>query len=349
MAPLINFGKSILARLKRVYWINFAFDVFARFGQQNGGLLAAGLAFFLVLAIVPLLLVGLWGLGLFYIQQPDKAVAQIHFLLAQALPGAAGDEVGHLMARAGISQDEKGLHAGPTLLKLLAEHGIAGVVGFLGIVWASMQIFVNGSVAMNAAWETKEHRGWVQLRLVALGLLVAVGVLLVMSLAATTLSKALSDNHYAKLIPFSGAINSGAVEVGAVILSGLMYSVIFKFLPAAKVSWKAALMGGFVSAVAFEIANQGLSALLLRPNKSLYGELGNLIALILWIYYSMMILLIGATVSALYAAEVEGGRTQRLKRAASSTPSAESDASSGSPLARSKERNRANRIRKSGR
>jgi len=349
MAPIVNFGKAILARLKRIFWINFTFDVFARFGQQNGGLLAAGLAFFLVLAIVPLLLVGLWGLGLVFVHHPDRAVAQIHHLLGQALPGAAGDEVGHLMARAGISQDEKGLIAGPTLLKLLAEHGIAGVVGFVGIVWASMQIFINGSAAMNAAWETKEKRGWVQLRLIALGLLVAVGVLLVLSLAATALSTAISNSQFAKAVPFSGAISSGAVELGAVILSGLMYGVIFKFLPSANVSWKAALIGGFVSAIAFEIAKKGLSVYLLKPNKSLYGELGNLIAFILWIYYSMMILLLGATVSALYASNVEGGRLQRLKRAAAATPAAEADTSSGSPLARSKERNRASRLRRSGR
>ena len=173
MAPLVNFGKSILARLKRIYWINFAFEVFARFGQQNGGLLAAGLAFFLVLAIVPLLLVGLWGLGMVYYSHPDRAVAQIqHLLETQVLPGAAGKEVQHLMERANIS-DGHG-NAGPTLLRILREHGVAGIVGLVGIVWASMQIFINGSAAMNAAWETKENRGWVKLRLIALGLLLAV-------------------------------------------------------------------------------------------------------------------------------------------------------------------------------
>ena len=345
MAPIVNFGKAILARLKRIFWIKFIFDVFERFGKENGGLLAAGLAFFLVLAIVPLLLVGLWGLGLVYAHQPDKAVAQIqHLLSTQVLPGAAGDEVKHLMERASIA-DADG-HAGPTLRKILQGHGVAGVVGLLGIVWASMQIFINGSAAMNAAWETSEKRGWLQLRGIALGLLVGVGILLVLSLAATAFSTAISSSRYAHEVPFSGAIIAGLVELGAVFVSGLMYAVIFKFLPSANVSWKAALMGGFVSAIAFEVAKKGLSVYLLKPNKSLYGELGNLIAFILSIYYSMMILLLGATVSALYASEVEGGRTQRLKRAASATPSAESDASSGSPLARSKERNRAQRLRK---
>ena len=67
---------AILVRLKRIFWIKFIFDVFERFGRDNGGLLAGGLAFFLVLAFVPLLLVGLWALGLVYAHKPDEAVVQ---------------------------------------------------------------------------------------------------------------------------------------------------------------------------------------------------------------------------------------------------------------------------------
>ena len=48
----------------------------------------------------------------------------------------------------------KAQHAGPTLLNMLQGHGIAGLVGLLGIVWAAIQIFINGSTVMNAAWQT---------------------------------------------------------------------------------------------------------------------------------------------------------------------------------------------------
>ncbi len=75
MKPLLTMLTGLLTRLKRIFVIKFTFDVFERFGKDNGGLLAAGLAFFLVLAFVPLLLVGLWGLGLVYAHKPDEAVA----------------------------------------------------------------------------------------------------------------------------------------------------------------------------------------------------------------------------------------------------------------------------------
>ena len=341
--------KTLLVRLKRIFIINFTLEVFARFGRDNGGLLAAGLAFFLVLALVPLLLVGLWGLGLVYAHKPDEAVAQIQTLLAtRILPGAANTEVVRFMAQAHIS-DGHG-HAGPTLLNIINGHGIAGLVGFLGVVWAAIQIFVNGSTAMNAAWEAKEKRNWLVLRGVALALLVGAGLLLILSLGVTAVSTAISASRFAHVFPFESALEAGAVELGAVIVSGLMYAVVFKFLPSpsANISWKSALIGGAASAIAFEVAKKGLSVFLLSPKKSLYGDLGNLIAFVLWIYYSMMILLLGAEVAAVYTSEIERKDKAQLKRASRSTPAVDASVNSSSPLARSKQRDRAQRIRKTG-
>ena len=343
-------AQAVLDRLKRIFWIKFLFEVFARFGKDNGGLLAAGLAFFLVLAFVPLLLVGLWFLGHIYANRPDEALQQIQTnILPQIIPGGgASKEVARLMTQAGIASAD-GQHAGPALLKLLRGHGLAGVLGLLTTVWAALQVFINGSSAMNAAWETQEKRNWVVLRLVALGLLVGTGILLVLSLFATGYSTRLSDSPFAHLVPFEGAAIAGLVELGAVAISALMYAVVYKFLPSARVSWKAAFAGAVFAAVAWEIAKKALAVHLLKPNTSLYGDLGNLIVFILWVLYSMTILLMGAEVSALYAAEIEGAPIARLKRSAHATPSADVAVSAGSPLARSKERDRTRRIRETGR
>ena len=349
LATLAALPAQALAATKRIFVLKFTLDVFERFGKDNGGLLAAGLAFFLVLALIPLLLVGLWGLGLVYANRLDEAVTQIQSILAnRVLPGAANDEVVRFMVQAHICDENH--HAGATLKNLVDGHGVAGLVGFLGVVWAAIQIFVNSSTAMNAAWETKESRNWFVLRGVALGLLVGAGLLLALSLVVTALSTAISASPLAHAVPFSSALQAGAVELGAVVVSALMYAVIYRYLPSpsAHISWKSALVGGIAAAIAFEIAKKGLSVLLLQPKKSLYGDLGNLIAFVLWIYYSMMILLLGAEVSAVYAAEVEGGAATRLKRMSHATSAASSDVSSGSPLARAKEKNRVQRTRKTG-
>ena len=88
-------------------------------------------------------------------------------------------------------------------------------------------------------------------------------------------------------------------------------------------SWKAAFAGAAFAAITWEIAKKALAVYLLKPNHGLYGDLGNLIVFILWILYSMTILLLGAEVSAGYAEVVEGAPAARLKRAAHATPSAD--------------------------
>ncbi len=342
--------KTLLARVQRIFIVKFMLDVFARFGKNNGGLLAAGLAFFMVLAFVPLLLVGLYFLGQVYADRPDEALRQIQTnILPQIVPGGgASNEVTHLMERAGIASAD-GQHAGPALLKLLRGHGVAGILALLTTVWAAIQVFINGSAAMNAAWEVQEKRNWVVLRLYALALLVGVGILLVGSLVATGVSTHISAQPWAHALPFEGMVSSLGLELVAVAVSAGMYTVIYKFLPAAQVTWKAALAGGIFASVTWEIAKKGLAVFLLRPNHSLYGELGNLIVFILWVLYSMTILLLGAEVSAIYADKVEQRSVHQLKRTALATPAADTGTTSGSPLARSKERNRAQRVRKTER
>lgn len=327
--------QALLARLKRIRWIKFTFDVFERFGKDNGGLMAAGLTFFQVLAFVPMLLVGIAALGYYFhaIHSKGNAVEEIQkLLMTQVLPGAAGNEVKHLMERANI---------GETVAKVTATRGIAGIVGLLGLVWASLQIFVNGSVPMNMALDATETRSWIKLRLIALGLLIGTGMLLVLSIAATAFGMVLS-----RKIPGGAFLYTILSELGAVAFASLMFATTYKFLPSARVSWKAAVMGGIFAAIAWEIAKKGLAVYLLHPNTSLYGNLANLIIFILWVYYSMMIFLLGAEVTGVYATDIEGSRNVRLKKSASLTPSADAAVSSGSPLTRSKERNRAERIRK---
>lgn len=334
--------KQALQRLRRIVWIDFTLNVFQRFGKDNGGLLAAGLAFFLVLGFVPLLLVGLWVLGHIYAHKPGEAVQQIQNLISsQILPGSASNEVNRLMFRAGITASEGGHAPGQTLLTLLHKGGIAGLFGVLSLVWAAVQIFINGSVAMNAAWETSENRGWIRLRLTALALLLGAGVLVVLSLAATAFSTHIAASPLAHVVPFEGRLLSYLLEIAAVVASAVMYAVIYRYLPAARITWRAAFVGAIVAAIAWEIVKKGLAVYLLHPNKSLYGELAGLIILVLLVYYSMMILLIGAEVCAEFTATIEHAAAARLKRGAHATPSASTAISSGSVLSRAKERRRA--------
>ena len=137
-----------------------------------------------------------------------------------------------------------------------------------------------------------------------------------LSLFATGYSTRFSDSRFAHLVPLEGALIAGLLELGAVAVSAVMYAVVYNFLPSAHVSWRAAFAGAVFAAITWEIAKKALAVYLLKPNTSLYGDLGNLIVFILWVLYSMTILLLGAEVCAVYAAEVEGAPIARLKRGA---------------------------------
>lgn len=316
-----------IARIKRIFLVRFAMEVMGRFGRDNAGLIAAGLSFFTVLTLVPLLLTAISGLGywleLTHRTSTDAADVIQKFLTQNVLPGAAGAEVRHLMERANITE---------TVHKIKETRGIAGIVGLLGVIWAAMQIYVNAATAMNAAWERKETRNWLKLHLVSLGLLLATGVLLIVSISATAVSA-----WFSRHIEFPGStmMLSATTELGAVIVSTLMYYIVYRYLPAGPISWKGAGVAAIFSALAWEIAKKGLSAFLLRPNHSLYGGLADLIIFVLWIYYSMMILLLGAEVGSTYTVLVEDAKRTSLRRTAGATPAADTS-NGGTPRTRTK-------------
>ena len=288
----------------------FVTTVLTRFGCDNGPLLAAGLAFFLILAFVPMLLTGIAALGFYFhiTHSTHNAIDDIRNLLtSQVLPGAAGREVQHLMDRVDVAGKVK---------QITANRGISGFVGLGGLMWASIQIYLSGAVAMNAAWQVEETRNWLRLRLVAAGLFLITGVFLVLSIVSTAYGTILAHSALAHYVPGWGILVEVLTEILAVVGSGVMFAVTYKYLPAADVTWRSATVGGATAAVLWEVAKKGLAVYLLHPNVSMYGNLANLIIFILWTYYSMSIFVMGGEVSAVYSVEIESKRSTRLKRTA---------------------------------
>lgn len=316
MASLTDWLHRVNARLQGVFLVRFATAVGQRFARDNGAMLSAGLAFFMILAFVPMLLIGIAGLGYYFhiTHRSGDAILQVQqFLMTQIMPGAAGNEVKDLI----MAVDVPG-----KIQRITDTRGVSGIVGVLGLVWASLQIYLNAAVAMNAAWEAVETRSWLRLRMVALSLLVVSGLFLVFSLVSTAYGSYLAHYGPARAVPGWTLIIEVFTESVATAGGSVMFAVVYRFLPNTYVSWRSAFVGGGTAGVAWEIAKKGLATYLLHPNVSLYGNLANVIIFVLWLYYSMMILLIGAEVSALYGIEWENSRRARLKHAAASVAEA---------------------------
>jgi len=289
--------KQFIAKVLNIPIVRFTVTVAQRFGRDNGGIYAGALSFFMLLAFVPMVLTGVAILAHFVsAHQASNAVeTMVHNLLPA---GGASNEASHLL--------NERLHLDQAVGGLVKQRGIAGLFGLLSLIWASMQIFINASAAMNDAWEVKETRNWFVLRGIALALMLAAGVLLVVTLFLSGAPNAVAKFNLPIVhhLPVPMWALTAIFEILAVIVNSILYLLIFKFLPNARVPWRAALVGGITTSIAWEIVKKGIAAWLLRPNHSVYGDLADLILFVLWIYYSMMILLVGAEVAAVYAQHI---------------------------------------------
>jgi membrane protein len=269
--------------------------VWRRFSDDQGPVLAAGLTFFTLLSIVPLLLVALAVLG-FVMDSPHQAILKMQDVVAHMLPGPAGVQA--------FRQIAQQIDLEKTLAGLMNSRGIARYTGGLSLLWAALQIFVNATTQMNAAFDVKESRSWVRLRLNALLVLVVASVLFIASLLPSSGPDFVRNLHISWLnlpspvpwwVDLLFSLVAVAINIG-------MFAVIYRFLPAARVSWRVALFGGTVVGILWEVAKKAFTVYLAHSKGygQLYGAMGGVILLITWLYYSNFIMLLGAEIASVY-------------------------------------------------
>jgi len=172
-------------------------------------------------------------------------------------------------------------------------------------------VFIEIQDSINSIWsiKAKPKRGWVRFlltRIVSFSMVVGIGFLLMVSLV---LSAALSmlDGWLASNISafiWLAYIISQLISISVVML---LFAVIFKVLPDAELEWKDVLIGAFFTAVLFLIGKSLINLYLSRSSTvSAYGAAGAVVLIILWVYYSAIILYLGAEFTKVYANKYGG-------------------------------------------
>jgi membrane protein len=185
------------------------------------------------------------------------------------------------------------------------------VVGVGTFFLGATGVFIEIQDSINSIWsiKVKPKRGWVRFlltRIVSFSMVVGIGFLLMVSLV---LSAALSmlDGWLASNISafvWLAFFISQLISIGVVML---LFAVIFKVLPDAELHWRDVLVGAFFTAVLFLVGKYLINLYLSRSSTvSAYGAAGAVVLIILWVYYSAIILYLGAEFTKVYANKYGG-------------------------------------------
>lgn len=293
---------SAMERLARVYEIEnphpapatgvvaIAKDLIQRFTTMEGATRGAALAFAGVFSLIPLLLFGLAILGQFI--TPETAVEDVQRYVAQLLPGKQA------AAAAAAVIKESNLVGAVRGLQNLSS--VSTWVGLLGTLYAATSLFAAAADPMNKAWNVAETRGFFRLRFVCFTVLLGAGGLFLLSLIPTAGPEAIERLNIPWLHlpqPVPGWLKF-AIGLVAIPINMGMFVLIYKYLPNAKVSTKAAVISGVIIGVLWEAFKKGFSYYLSNFGNynKLYGAFGGIALLVTWIYYSCIVLLLGAAI-----------------------------------------------------
>ena len=269
-------------------------QTFSEWLEDKAPQLGAALAYYTVFSLAPLVLVLLAIVGLIFQHDPAGAWTKITEQMSYFLDKSAVDVVQNIAQKA--AQPSKGLLA-TTIGVLLALFGAGGVFGQL-------------QDALNTIWGVKAKPGggiwgFLRLRFLSFAMVGGVCFLLLVSLTLESLQKAFS--HYVQAaLPGGIVVAMAAYWIFDLAIVILLFAIIFKFLPDAKIQWRDVWFGAAMTAIFFAIGKWALGLYLGSGSAaSAYGAASSLITLLLWIYYSSQILLFGAEFTQVYACRGE--------------------------------------------
>ncbi|MCJ8166099.1 YihY/virulence factor BrkB family protein [Pontibacter sp. E15-1] len=181
------------------------------------------------------------------------------------------------------------------------------LVGIVVVVQSSSIMLFTMQKALNAVWKVKLKPGVklfqiLKYRLTALGIVVGLGFLLTLSLlldtAVTVFSEQLRYLFEEHLTPVIRIVNT--VFYLTVVLG--FFTTIHKVLPDARVAWKDALAGGVITSILFLIGKEVINYVLGNVRiVGLYAAAGSLVAMLLWVFYSAVVFVLGAEITKAYA------------------------------------------------
>ncbi|MGC1892322.1 MAG: YihY/virulence factor BrkB family protein, partial [Pseudolabrys sp.] len=238
----------------------------------------AAIAFYTATSIAPVLLIVIAGLVFGQEAAPNAITSQFSDLM--------GRQTAEVLQSAIASAAEK------------SSGMIATIIGIAVLIATASGVFGEMQAALNAIWkanpQTTTVSRLIRARAVSLGLVGALGFLLIVSLIISTGLTAFGD-YLDTVLPMGKLILPVLNFAVSVLLLAILFGAIYKVLPDRTLQWTDVVTGALITSVLFNVGKSliawyiGSSAV-----ASSYGAAGGLIVLLLWVYYSAQIFLLGA-------------------------------------------------------
>jgi membrane protein len=256
--------------------------------DDNAARLAAALAYYTVLSIAPMMVLAVAVAGIFFGE--DAARGQIAAQLGSVVGPQAGNAIQTIIANS----------------KAPAAGFWSTVIGMGVLLFGASGVFGELQASLNTVWDVAPKpgrgvRGFLEQRFFSFTMVLGVAFLLLVSLVLSAALSAIGTVVSASLP--GGAVLWQAVNfVLSLGLITLLFAMIYKVIPDAKIAWRDVWVGAFVTSLLFSLGKLGLGVYLGRASlASPYGAAGSVIVLVVWVYYAAQILLLGAEFTQAYA------------------------------------------------
>jgi membrane protein len=294
-------------RLAQLYWLlrDYAKRVWDNAGEDNVFFLAGGIAFNILLAVLPFALLLITGVATALNLSADKSTEAVSALIDRLLPS-------------GFQTGRDAVHR--VLQEAITARGQVGVLSAVTFVWFSTRLFGSLRAVLAEVFDIEQERSIVAGKVFDI-LVTIVSMILVVAYSTLSAYLAIGTSKgvalFQKLGVREDVIGGAEYWFGRVLAFSVivaMFYGLYKYLPIRRVRWQTALLGAMFTGALLELAKAAFSYYIARFNPgSLYtGTLAVVVIVVFWVYYAALIFILGGEVAQVY----ELRRTRRLNRAA---------------------------------
>lgn len=253
------------------------FRTFRNFSRDDGSHMAAGVAYYGVFSLFPLLLATVAIAG--YVVSDPQTQQRLFDVLDGLLPGSGST---------GFVQEN--------IEAISAARGALGLFALAGLLWSARAVFGAVHRVVNRAWKVPEPQHFILFQLAQVGAAVAATVLFVGSAVLGTVGRTVASqvDLLPVQVPWAALIAALTFSI-----STALFMFVYKFIPDAQVRWRDAVPAGLAAGVGFEVAKVAFAYYLatLSSLDLVYGSVTTIVVLMLFLYVVSLILVWGAELS----------------------------------------------------